>query len=155
VDAQIKFFTRQYNQPESPLPPWMRSADCAPVSIQIEPMGEVCVLRLQGHFRSGEDPQYLRQTMRQITAAGRGKVLVDLEQVPAVGSAGVSFLVGLYRLFHGKMVLVSVQPRVRQVLDIMRLSTLIPAAADLASGLQVLGGEAAEPSKRAASSGML
>jgi len=62
--------------------------------------------------------------------------------VPAIGSMGVSFVVGLYtsvvRGSNGRFVLVGVLPLVRQVLDLTRLSTILPMAPDLASGLAVL-----------------
>ena len=66
------------------------------------------------------------------------KLLADFHDVPSVGSSGLSFIVGLYRTTAGCLVLVRTQPWVRQVLDITRLSTVIPQAPDIASGLAAL-----------------
>jgi len=55
---------------------------------------------------------------------------------------GIGFVVALYASIYkvpgGRFVLVGADPQVRQVLDLMRLSTVIPLAEDVDSGLVVL-----------------
>ena len=111
-----------------------------PVLIEIERMDEVCLLHCKGNFRTGENPEYLRLKMAEVSNLDCPKVLADFKEVPSVGALGVSFLVGLYRISGGCFVVVGTQPRVRQILDITRLSTLIPLAADIESGLAILRG---------------
>ena len=59
---------------------------------------------------------------------------------------GVTFIVAAWksvmRRSGGRFVLTGVNPRVRLVLDLTRISTVIPLAPDLASGLAILGAEA-------------
>ena len=110
----------------------------APLLIEIGRKDDVCVLRFQGNFHTGEDPDYLRAKMEEIETLSCDKVLADFGDVPSVGSTGLSFLVGLYRTFCGRLVLAGIQPRVREVLEITRLSTVIHLAEDVESGLAAL-----------------
>jgi anti-anti-sigma factor len=111
------------------------------ILIEIERLDDVCLARFQGHFRTGDNPEYLTLKMNEVQALNCLKVLADFWDVPSMGSAGVSFLVGLYRTSGGRFVLVGIQPRVREVLDITHLSNVLPLAADIESGLAVLRGD--------------
>jgi anti-anti-sigma factor len=72
-------------------------------------------------------------------------VLADFNEVPYIDSTGIGFIVGVYtsvtNMPGGRFVLVGPSHRVREVLDLMRLSTIIPIAADEASGLAFLTAE--------------
>jgi anti-anti-sigma factor len=108
------------------------------VMIDVEKRDDVCLLRFQGNFHTGEDLDYLRAKMEEIKTVNCPKVLVDFQDVPCVGSTGLSFLVELYRTTGGRFVLVKTQRRVREVLDITHLSTVFPLATDIESGLAAL-----------------
>lgn len=75
------------------------------------------------------------------------RLVVDFQDVTAIGSMGVSFIVAVWKSVvrrpGGRFVLTGVNPRVRLVLDLTRIGTVIPLAPDLASGLAILGVEAA------------
>jgi anti-anti-sigma factor len=122
------------------LPAPVRSV-AAPLLIEIERRGDVCLLRLQGDFQTGEDPDYLRAKMEEVEALNCAKVLADFRDVRSVGSTGLSFLVGLYRTCGGHFVLARIRPRVREALEITRLSTVIRLAEDVEQGLAVLRNE--------------
>jgi len=114
--------------------------------IEIEHGDEVCVLRLSGHFRSGEDPGYLRNKEDEIRSHHCTNMLADLSELRSIGSMGMGFVVGVYvyitkRSGGGRFMLVGANQRVRTVLDLTRLSTIIPLATDLPSGLAALRGE--------------
>ena len=110
--------------------------------VEIEGQDDICVLRLKGRFLSGEDLEALRVKVDEIRRSNRGKVLVDLSEVPAMGSTGIGFLVAVYtsvtKNAGGRFVLVGTNPRVREVLEITHLSTVLPMAPDLASGQAAL-----------------
>jgi len=108
------------------------------VMIDVEKRDDVCLLRFQGNFHTGEDLDYLRAKMEEIKTVNCPKVLADFQDVPCVGSTGLSFLVELYRASGGRFVLVKTQRRVREVLDITHLSTVFPLATDIESGLAAL-----------------
>jgi anti-anti-sigma factor len=110
--------------------------------IELEDKDDVCIIRLKGRFVTGGDSAYLRGKSDEIKARGCVKVLVDFHDVPYVDSTGIAFVVGLYTSvtgsLGGRFVLVAPGPRVREVLDLTRLSTVIPITADEASAMALL-----------------
>ncbi len=114
-----------------------------PMLIEVRQKDEICLVRCEGHFITA-DQEYLRAKKDEITGANCKKVLVDFSDVSDIGSAGIGFIVGLYtsaKNSGGRFVLVGIRSRVREVLDITRVSTAIPLAADIASGLVILSEE--------------
>lgn len=113
--------------------------------IELELKGDVCILRNKGRFATGTDAAYLRSKTDEIKKSGRRKVLADFQEVPYLDSTGIGFVVGVYtsvtNMPGGRFVLVGPSRRVREVLDLMRLSTVIPIAADESSGLAFLNAE--------------
>jgi anti-anti-sigma factor len=109
-----------------------------PIAIEIEQREDVCILRFKGDFPTGEYSDYLSAKLDEIRMRNCAKVLADFRDVPSVGSTGLSFIVRLYKSSGGRLVLVRTQPRVREVLEITRLSAVIPLAADIESGLAAL-----------------
>jgi anti-anti-sigma factor len=81
-----------------------------PILVEIEQIDDVCFLRFKGRFGSGGSSDYLNAKMDQIKALACTKFLADLEDVASVSSAGLSFIVNLYRASGGRMVLVRTQP---------------------------------------------
>jgi anti-anti-sigma factor len=113
--------------------------------IEIESQDDVCILRLKGRFVTATDLDYLREQTDEIKIRNCGKLLVDLSEVSSIGSTVIGFFVDLYtsttKKAAGRFMLAGANSRVREVLDLTRLSTLIPLAADTVSGLAVLRGE--------------
>jgi anti-anti-sigma factor len=112
--------------------------------IEVRRKDEICLVRCEGRLVTA-DHEYLRAKKDEIKGANCQKVLADFSEVPDIGSAGIGFIVGVYTSTKnrgGRFVLVGVQPRVREVLDITRVSAVIPLAADIASGLVTLCDEA-------------
>jgi anti-anti-sigma factor len=111
--------------------------------IEIEHRDEVCVLHMTGRLITGEDPEYLAAKSDEVKARKCTKLLADLRSVPSIGSTGIGFLVGLYSSVtknpNGRFVMVGPSPRVLEVLNLTRLSTVIPIAPDPAAGFAVLG----------------
>ena len=117
-----------------------------PMLIEIERQQDVCILHCKGSFVAGKEPEYLCTKMEEIKKLNCGKVVADFHDVDAIGSMGIAFLVGLYTSViknpAGRFVLAGACPFVRHVLDLTRISTVIPMTADLPSGLAALGVEA-------------
>ena len=113
--------------------------------VDIDSQGEICVLRLSGRFLTGVDPDYLKNKADEIKGRKSVKMLVDLHDVSSMGSTGIGFLVGIYtsvtRNPGGRFVLVAPSPRVREVLELTRLITVLGVAKDMTAGLAVLRGE--------------
>jgi anti-anti-sigma factor len=112
-----------------------------PIIIKIEVLGDVCLLHFKGRLQAGAHPDYLLAMMDEVKALASPKLLANLENVTSLDCSGLSFIVGLYWTSDGRLVLVKAQPRVREVLDITRLSTVIPLASDIESGLAALCGK--------------
>lgn len=114
-----------------------------PMLIEVRQKDDFCLVRCEGRLAT-EDLEYLRAKKDEIKRANCKKVLADFSEVPDIGSAGVGFIVGVYtstKNSGGRLVLVGIRPRVREVLDLTRVSTIIPLAADIASGLVTLRDE--------------
>ena len=114
--------------------------------IEFSQNGDVCVLRFEGRFTTGFDPEFLRSKSEELKQQACTKVLVDFRDVVSVGSTAIGFLVAIYSSVtknpEGRFVLVGAQPRVREVLDLTRLSSILPMASDLDSGMAALRGTA-------------
>jgi len=109
--------------------------------IEITEKDGICLVRFEGRFISGPEPEYIR-ARDEIAQRRSEKVLADFREVSQIGSTGVGFVVGIYASVRknprGRFVLVGLQRRVREVFDITRLSAVIPLAEDMASGLAAL-----------------
>jgi anti-anti-sigma factor len=103
---------------------------------------DVCILRPKGRFATGLDAAYLRSKTEEVRSCGCRKVLADFRDVPYIDSTGIGFLVGVYTTvtssLGGRFVIVGPHHRVREVLDLTRLSTVIPIVTDEAEGLEFL-----------------
>ena len=121
--------------------------DSKTMLIEVRQQDEICFVRCEGRLVTA-DHEYLHAKRDEIKGANCNKVLADFSEVPDIGSAGIGFIVGVYtstKNSGGRFVLVGLRPRVREVLDITRVSTVIPLAADIPSGMVTLcdGGLAA------------
>ena len=120
------------------------------MNIDTEQQNDLCIVRCKGRLIAGPDLDYMRSKMDDIRQLNCSRLLLDFREVPAIGSMGVTFIVGLYtsivRRPGGRFVLAGVAPLVGHVLDLTRLNTVIPIAPDVESGLAALS----EPSSSAA-----
>jgi anti-anti-sigma factor len=120
--------------------------------IEVHQTDDVCTLRFEGRFTTGVELEYLRSKGDELKQHSCGKVLVDFREVASVGSTAIGFIVAIYSSVvakpDGRFVLVGAQPRVREVLDLTRLSTILPMAGDMASGLALLRGSASAHNAR-------
>ena len=113
--------------------------------VDIELCHGVCVLHCKGRFVSGPEIDYMQSKLNDVKTMACDKVLADFQEVTCIGSMGVGFIVGIYSsVLHktgGRFVLAGVSPFVAHVLDLTRLSSVIPLAPDLSAGLALLGAE--------------
>jgi anti-anti-sigma factor len=113
--------------------------------VEFENQNDVCVLRLKGRFAASKDLDYLLSMTVEIQNRKCSKLLVDLSEVAAIGSTVIAFIVDLYssttKQADGRFILAGANSRIREVLDLTRLSTLIPLAEDIESGLAGLRGK--------------
>ena len=112
--------------------------------VEIERQNDVGILRLTGRFLTGVDEEYLRSKAREVREKNFTKVIADFREVPYLDSTGIGFIVGLYssitKAENGRFVLMGVNRRVCDALDVTRLSRIIPSAPDMESALAAVGG---------------
>ena len=98
--------------------------------VEFEYRGDICVLRLEGRFATGQDSLYLHTKAEEIKNSGYAKVMVDFARVDYVDSTGIGFLIGIYTSIlknaTGRFVLANLNRRVRDVLELTRLANVIP-----------------------------
>ncbi len=110
----------------------------------------VCIVHCEGSLVPGPEMEYLQTRLEAIRRLPCNRLLIDFQHVTAIGSTGVNFIVGaccsVTRRAGARIVLTGVNRYVRQVLDLTRLTTLIPLASNIASGLAMLREESPLPS---------
>jgi anti-sigma B factor antagonist len=102
-------------------------------TVQERRSGPVVILGLTGRLIMGEATDKLDAALRNLIDAGERSLLLDCAGVPVVDSQGIKSLVwGLTSLQKrgGKLKLLKITPRVREVLDMTRLLTVIEAFDD-------------------------
>jgi anti-anti-sigma factor len=106
-----------------------------------------CILRCEGSLVPGPEMEYMQEKLDELRKLACKRLLVDFQDVDSIGSTGVNFVVAVFtsvtRQPGGRFVLTGVNTRVRRVLDLTRVSSLIPFASDIPSGSAMLEGTAA------------
>lgn len=90
--------------------------------------GPVVVLELQGRLTMGEATDKLDGALKKLVADGERSLLLNCAGVPVVDSQGIKSLVWALTSLQkrgGKLKLLNVTPRVREVLDMTRLLTVM------------------------------
>ncbi|HUD98572.1 MAG TPA: STAS domain-containing protein [Bryobacteraceae bacterium] len=104
----------------------------------------VCVLRLYGRFVTGSDAE-LASARNSLQEAGINRAIVDLEAVPYIDSTGLAFVVELHKSLvasGGQLLLTGANQRVREVLEMTRISKIVPLFQDVEEAEGALRGAA-------------
>jgi anti-sigma B factor antagonist len=112
------------------------------MEITIDLRNDVTILRLQGKFIAGEDGPQCREKVKKLIDSGTRKLIFDFTHVPYIDSTGLGFLAGCRAAIQkagAQLVLVSLDERVRRVLDEVKLSEYFAIADDEAGGIARLG----------------
>lgn len=91
-------------------------------------VGPVTVLELVGRLTMGEAGEALEAKLESLIAAGRLALLLDCSKVIAIDSQGIKAIIRAVTSIEqrgGKLKLLSLSPRVREVLKITRLLTVL------------------------------
>jgi anti-anti-sigma factor len=112
--------------------------------IEIEDRNRVCILRFAGRMVAGVDPEFLQDKANEVKQQDYAALVVDLAELTALSSTGIGFLVGLYasaKSLGKPFIAAGAQSRVREVLEITRINTVLPFANDVESALAALQGQ--------------
>ena len=125
-----------------------------PSQMALEHLDDICILRLQGLLTFGSQMEDLRAVKQEMANRRCIRLLVDISAIPFLTSIEIGLLVGLYSSVvgraNGRYILVGPNPRVRRILDLTRLSSIIAIAEDTESGLAMIREPAAEPAANCA-----
>ena len=99
--------------------------------------GDVVVAALAGEVNSHNSPQLRKELMELIARHKPRRVVLNHAQVPYMDSSAIAVLVEVLRKVGkgGKVVLATLQPRVRGILEIAKLDEVFKIAADEKEGL--------------------
>jgi anti-sigma B factor antagonist len=90
-------------------------------------VGDVTILDLKGKMTLGEGDELLKDKVHSLLNQGQKKILLNLEAVPYIDSAGLGEIVRAYTTVSrqgGKMKLVNVTKRIEDLLSITKLLTV-------------------------------
>ena len=111
-------------------------------SWELEFSDNICILRLMAHLRFGLRMEDVSAVKMEMANRNCTILLADLGAMSMICSSEIGFLAGLYcslaKIPDGRFILIGPNRRVRQVLDLTRLSTIVEVAPDLESALAAL-----------------
>jgi len=90
-------------------------------------LGDVTVLDLKGKMTLGEGDELLKDKTNSLVSQGRKNLVLNLEAVPYIDSAGLGEIVRTYTTVSrqgGKLKLANLTKRIRDLLSITKLLTV-------------------------------
>ena len=90
-------------------------------------IGDITVLDLKGKMTLGEGDELLKDKINSLLAAGKKKLLLNLESVPYIDSAGLGEVVRTYTTVSrqgGSLKLLNLTKRITDLLSITKLLTV-------------------------------
>lgn len=97
------------------------------VKLNTRKVGDVTVVDVSGRITLGEGSSALRDTLRDLTAAGNKKILLNLGEVSYIDSSGIGELVSGFTSVSnagGTLKLLGLTKRVKDLLQITKLYTV-------------------------------
>jgi len=97
------------------------------MQIEERSAGDVTVLDLKGKMTLGESDELLKDKINSLVMQGRRKVLLNLEGVPYIDSAGLGEIVRTYTTISrqgGSLKLLNLTKRITDLLSITKLLTV-------------------------------
>lgn len=89
--------------------------------------GDITILDVDGRIMFGDGEESFRDAVTRLVEGGRVKLVINMAAVPYIDSAGISQLVRTYVTASnrgGRMKLLRLTKRVRELLSITRLLTI-------------------------------
>lgn len=118
------------------------------VKIDVRRSGDVAILDVGGHISLGEGSGLIRQTIKDLVAAGDRKILLNLHDVTYIDSAGLGEIAGSYstlRNLGGQVKLLHPRGKVDDMLAVTKLYTVLMSFTDEADALRSFQLGAATP----------
>ncbi|MBI4478149.1 MAG: STAS domain-containing protein [Acidobacteria bacterium] len=97
------------------------------MQIQEKTVGDVTILDLKGKMTLGEGDELLKERINALIQGGKKKLVLNLEAVPYIDSAGLGELVRTYTTVSrqgGSLKLLNLTKRIQDLLAITKLLTV-------------------------------
>jgi len=97
------------------------------MQIEERAVGEVTILDLKGKMTLGEGDELLKEKINSLVQKGHKKLILNLEGVPYIDSAGLGEIVRTYTTVSrqgGKLKLLNLTKRITDLLSITKLLTV-------------------------------
>jgi anti-sigma B factor antagonist len=109
------------------------------VKLNTRQVGDVSVIDVSGRITLGEGSSALRDILRDLTAKGHRKILLNLGDVSYIDSSGIGELVSGFTTVTnqgGTLKLLSLTKRVKDLLQITKLYTVFDVRDDEAEAIR-------------------
>jgi anti-sigma B factor antagonist len=103
------------------------------MTITTREVSHVTIVDLSGRITLGNETEQLRDTIRQLIAAGKKKIVLNLAHIDYIDSSGVGELVSSFtavRNAGGDLKLLSLTKKVHDVLHVTKLYTVFDIKED-------------------------
>jgi anti-sigma B factor antagonist len=98
------------------------------MKINTRHIADIVVVDFTGRIVVGEETILLRNTVRDLIADGRTKIILNLSEVPYIDSSGIGELVSAFvaaRRAGGSLTLIALSRRVREILQLVKLRAIL------------------------------
>jgi anti-sigma B factor antagonist len=119
-------------------------------------IADVAIVALCGRIVLGQETTLLRNTIRELIAGGKANIILNLHEVPYIDSSGIGELVSAFvavRREGGSMKLVSLTRKVREVLQIVKLWSVLEIFETEAAALAAFAQEGSRATELTAHAG--
>lgn len=106
-------------------------------------VGDVIILDLKGKMTLGEGDEMLREKVSSMVSQGQKKLILNLDGVPYIDSAGLGEIVRTYTTVSrqgGKLKLLNLTKRIEDLLSITKLLTVFEVYEDESEAVQSYAG---------------
>jgi anti-sigma B factor antagonist len=115
------------------------------LSAKVRKVGEVAVVDLNGKITLGENTGILRDELRSLLSQGTKNIVLNMQDVSYVDSAGLGELVGAYTTATnqgGALKLLHLPGKMKDLMQITKLHTIFPAFEDESAAISSFGATA-------------
>jgi anti-sigma B factor antagonist len=108
-------------------------------------VGSVTIVDLDGRITLGESTGVLREELRSLLAAGEKRLILNMQHVGYVDSAGLGELVGIYTTATnqgGSVKLLHLQDKMKDLMQITKLHTIFTTFDDEKTAVESFGAPA-------------
>jgi anti-sigma B factor antagonist len=108
---------------------------------------DVTVTAIEGRMNLGSNLMFLEGDLKKIVESGARKLILDMNNVNYVDSAGLGVLVGMagmLRSVEGRMAVFGLQTRVSQIFDVAKVHRVLPVFPDANAAIEFMRAPAPE-----------